>query len=378
MFKKVLVVFAVLALALALVACGGTGTDTTADEGTTPPAVGDEHVHEFVEEIIPATCSATGKVISKCACGEIGNETEIPLADHTASTLDCEKDTVCTVCNIVLAEKTGHVFSAAEVVTPATCTTAGKEKGACVACGKIVETEIPATGHVAGTSIKAVDGGFASTCTSCSQDVVMKADKTVFALGFDEDVATEAAKYADSGLALYKSEGWKIEDGTLKVNGNKEIAYIHIVDPTKLAELGTFMISFDYMSTQEGSEADKASVFSILSNFYNNQPNQGGTTGWGWFFKLNEQKNVIGTVLDAGALNDSNSIAVERNVKYTIQTVIDPTAKVAHVFVNGKYIGNAAQISKISEFKPESATLRFGDGPLCGHVYDNFAIIDLK
>ena len=373
--KKYLLALMVLVVALALVACGGETADTT-EPVTDAPAT--EHVHAYADEIIPATCSATGKVISKCECGDVQSETELPLTDHVASTLDCEKDTVCTVCNVVLAEKAGHIFGTSEVVTEATCSTAGKEKGACVVCGKIVETEIPSTGHIAGKDLKAVDGGFASKCKSCGQDVVLKADKTVFALSFDEDVATEAAKYPDAGLSIYKPEKYKVVDGTLNVNGNGEIAYINIEDPSKLAELGTFMISFDYMSTKEGAEADRASIISILSYFYNGQPNQGGTTGWGWFFKLDESANKIGTVNGTSMLNDSNSIAIERNVKYTVQAVIDPTVKGAHVFINGQYIGNAAQVASIAGYKPASSTIRFGDGPLCGHVYDNFAIIDLK
>ena len=53
MIKKYLIAVMVLVVALALVACGGEGTDTTIDQGTEPPA---EHVHAYVDEIIDATC----------------------------------------------------------------------------------------------------------------------------------------------------------------------------------------------------------------------------------------------------------------------------------------------------------------------------------
>ena len=371
--KKYLVALMVLVFALALVACnGGDVADTT--EPVTDPV--SEHVHAFAEEIIPATCTATGKVISKCECGEIENETEIPVSDHVASVLDCEKDTVCTVCNTVLAEKTGHILAASEVVTAPTCSTAGKEKGACVTCGAVVETEIPSTGHIAGASIKLVDGGFSTDCKTCGQAIVLKADKTVYALGFDEDILTEAAKY-DVGLAIANANDWKVENGTLSFLGGK-VGYINIVDPTKLADLGTFMISFDFTSTKEAPSDKKASVFSILSNFYDGKTNVGGTTGWGWIFKLNEEKDVMSTVIESAKVNDDNSLAVERNVKYNVQAVVDPTSKVVHVFINGKYIGNSGQVPALSNVKPETATLRFGDGPDCGYVFDNFAIVDLK
>ena len=140
-----------------------------------------------------------------------------------ASALECDKDTVCTVCGAVLAEKTGHVFTEKTVVTAATCVAAGKEEGTCITCGLKVESEIPATGHIAGGDVKIVDGGFASTCKTCGQAVTLKADKTVFALSFDEDVATEAAKY-DAGLSIFKPENWKVENGTLNVSSSEKVA----------------------------------------------------------------------------------------------------------------------------------------------------------
>ena len=61
--KRFLFVFAVLAVSIALVACSGNGTDTTVDDGTTPPVVDEatEHVHNFVDEIIPAMIESETK-----------------------------------------------------------------------------------------------------------------------------------------------------------------------------------------------------------------------------------------------------------------------------------------------------------------------------
>ena len=377
MIKKYLIAVMVLVVALALVACGGTGTDTTADQGTEPPVT--EHVHNYVEETIPATCTATGKIITKCECGDVQSETEIPLTDHTASALDCEKDTVCTVCNTVLAEKTGHIISASEVVTAATCGTAGKEKGACAVCGKIVETEIPATGHVASGTITIADGKFKTTCSICSQAVTLTAQTPAFKLDFESDVATQSAN--DIGLSVYKPGEWTIAEANgsnVFTLGDGKPYYINIDDPAKLSALGTFVISFDYTTTKEAAAGSAASVISILTDAYNGKTDT-SKTGWGWMLKLVEDADKLATVNKVDALTAANSIAVERNVKYNVQIVISPANKATHTFINGTYIGTSNQVKMpVGEIPAASASIRFGDGPVCGHVIDNFAISALK
>ena len=374
--KKYLIAIMVLVLALALVACGSTGDDTTPDQGTEPPA---EHVHAYVDDIIPATCIATGKVVSKCECGDIQSETELPLADHTASALDCDKDTVCTVCNTVLAEKTGHIFTETTVVTAATCASAGKEQGVCISCGKTVENEIPATGHVVGGAITMVDGSFKSTCTVCSQAVTLKADTPAFLLDFEKDVATQSAN--SIGLSVYKPEEWTIAEANgsnVFTLGDGKPYYINIDDPAKLSALGTFVISFDYTTTKEAAAGSAASVISILTNAYNGKTDT-SKTGWGWMLKLVEDADKLATVNKVDALTATNSIAVERNVKYNVQIVISPANKATHTFINGTYIGTSNQVKMpVGEIPAASASIRFGDGPVCGHVIDNFAISALK
>lgn len=121
------------------------------------------------------------------------------------------------------------------------------------------------------------------------------------------------------------------------------------------------------------------SIVSILNNYYGGKGNlNGNNTGWGWMLKINEEKDVFATVNTTDKLNDSNSCAIERNVKYKIQLVVEPNAKVAHVYIDGNYIGNAGQHEKISALKDANASIRFGDGPACGHTIDNFAISALK
>ena len=369
--KKYLIALMVLVLALALVACSGE-IETT------------EHVHAFAEEIVPATCTTPGKVLSKCECGEIESENEIPTTDHVASALDCEKDTVCTVCNAVLAEKTGHVFGAMEIVTAATCAAPGKEQGTCTVCGKISENEIPSTGHVidAKGTIAAVDGGFSITCASCNQPVVLKESDPVFKLTFD-GAATDIDVNA-LGLELVKPEKWSIQEHNgskaLFVNGTPTISYINVPSANKLADMGAFLISFDYMSTAEDPDTSrKASVFSILGNFYNGNPLvSNDAVKWGWAMKLNEELNVLTTQVNKTKIDATNSVALERNVVYKIQIVVVPETTAKHVFVNGTYIGVSNEGMPISTAGDNFLTFRFGDGPLCGHVVDNFVVADLK
>ena len=384
MIKKILIALMIVVVALAVVACGGPAVDETLsgnnDDQTNPP---EEHVHAYEEEITPATCTTAGKIVTKCACGDVQSETALPLAEHTQSAVDCEKDTVCTVCGTVLAEKTGHTITATEIVTAATCGSAGKEKGVCVVCAKIIETEIPATGHVvdAGAAIAAVDGGFKITCSSCSQTVTVKPQEPAFKLTFDADIATESVN--DIGLSVFNPDKWTTEE----INGSKALKlqpgvprYINISDPSKLAALGTFVISFDYMSTKEAAlDTDKASIFSILGNFYDGKQTSAGATSWGWFIKLIEANDVIATV-NSTETNSANSIALKRNEVYKIQAVVVPTDKVAHMFVNGTYIGasQSGMIPVLATAAANNTSIRFGDGPDCGHVYDNFQIAALK
>lgn len=377
--KKYLLTAILLVLALALVACGGTGDDTTLPDDTEPPVV--ECNHNYVEETVPATCTTVGKRSEVCSlCGDIKSTTEIPLADHTASALECEKDTVCTVCGTVLAAKTGHIFTSTETVTAATCTTAGKEKGTCVTCGTTIENDIPALGHTAGSDLKLVDGNFQTTCTVCSQAVTLKLEAPALSLDFESDDLAAAA-VNEIGLEIYNPGDWGIEE----VNGSKAYkqkegggpVYINIADPEKLQALGTFVISFDYTVNNNGTGF--GSSFSLLNNFYDAAGTSAGSTGWGWFFKVTTTDvSKIATVNQAGLINDDNSVELEMGKTYKIQIVVSPSAKGGYVFVDGKYIGNGNQATTISSLAANNACFRFCDGPDFGHTFDNFTISALK
>ena len=233
----------------------------------------------------------------------------------------------------------------------------------------------------------AANGGFTTPCTVCGVDVLLREQPPSFLLTFDEDVATEAAKY-DIGLSIYddsaesKSDWSTTEDDdgnkSLYVNGNDTITYINIVDPSKLADLGTFVMSFDYTTVNESAAGSAASIISILNNNQNGAATSAGSISYGWMMKYIEDNDVVATVKDPATLADGNNIGLSHGTKCKVKIIIEPTAKIAYVYINGTCIGNAGQIAKIAELKDENASIRFGDGPACGHTFDNFAISALK
>jgi len=67
----------VLILSVAgLVACGNNASDTTSNVESEPSIT--EHIHDFIDEMIPATCTEEGRVISKCECGEVESDEILP------------------------------------------------------------------------------------------------------------------------------------------------------------------------------------------------------------------------------------------------------------------------------------------------------------
>ncbi len=375
--KKILIALMVLVVALALVACGGTpDVSVSGDDQTTPP---EEHVHAYEEELIPATCTATGKVITKCACGDVQSETELPVADHVQSVVVCDQDTVCTVCGAVLAEKTGHNIASAEVVTEATCSVPGKEKGACTTCGNIVESEIPASGHKANKNSvwTLVQGGYSTTCVSCNQTASFKEDTPVLSLTFEEAYDDEIAKYP-----LFKKAGkFTIVDDT---DGDKagavDTAWLDVVDNAAMHALGSYVVTFDMVLTKDLAAGKDFPIFSILTYFAEGKSHVGGTTGWGYALRFNEDADKISTIsagTDLSKHTDKNSIAVEKNAKYTVQLIFSEGSANFDVFVNGKYLGKSG--AKVTNFYDGTLTsLRFGDVAKESLVFDNIKICGIK
>ena len=380
--KKYLTLIAVLLLALALVACGGEAVDTTEPVTEAPET---EHVHNYFDETIPATCVETGKIITKCECGEVQGEVEIPLADHTASALDCDKDTVCTVCNAVLAEKTGHSLSSSQVLTEATCTAGGKERGVCLVCGKIVELDTPAKAHSidASAGLTYSDGKYGGKCTVCNNNVTIGGADVVLDLTFEGDMAEELAKYPAFAANIEAMNITTDTDGDkalLAKGGN--VVYLGITDSSALAKTGYYEISFDYTQTGKANAAE-TSIITLMPGQY--AGTKVGSTKYGWFFKYNATLNKLEFILagsDASKLDATNSIAVESGKSYKFNILCTADGSAYYVFVDGNFVGKAPANNVVVDFtnpaNDKAVSIRLGDSGVPGPVFDNFKIQTIK
>ena len=121
--------------------------------------------HELEETVInAATCTEPGLKNVSCDCGYEAEGVEIEPTGHTAgAAASCTEDQICTVCQEVIAEATGHQGDTIEIkVIEATCTEAGSREivTICTVCDEELfdgVEEIPALGH------EFVDG----KCTVC-------------------------------------------------------------------------------------------------------------------------------------------------------------------------------------------------------------------
>ncbi|MDU8668393.1 hypothetical protein [Faecalibacterium prausnitzii] len=105
-----------------------------------------------------ATCTAGGTQSRTCSvCNHVDTKETPALGHHwvdsgSDSTHTCDRDHVTVA----------HSYGDWDVVTPATCTTAGKKKHTCSVCGHVETQEIPATGHHWKDN-----GDGTHTCTKC-------------------------------------------------------------------------------------------------------------------------------------------------------------------------------------------------------------------
>lgn len=116
--------------------------------------------HDFTvkQSETPATCETAGTIVWKCSrCDETKTQT-IPALGHTWTDNGSDSTHTCVKGDATEA----HSYGDWVVVTPATCTTAGKKKHTCTVCSHEETQEIPATGH------HWVDNGDGThTCPNC-------------------------------------------------------------------------------------------------------------------------------------------------------------------------------------------------------------------
>ena len=368
-FTKIIFLVLALSLLVTLTSCGGAATEITdapiqtEAPQTDAPQTDAPHVHSFTDEVIPATCIAEGKITPKCACGEVGDEVVIPKMAHVANEVKCDKDTLCGVCGAVIAPATGHQMLTSQVISEATCSTEGKVSAICSVCGKEELMTSPQAEHAFNADTKwSFNNGVysaSSSCKYCGKNTISEIGTPAFLLDFESSLSSVATKYDGS-------QGLKV------INSAASIFYVD-VDAEKLNELGMFSISFDMTLLNDGKAGKEPSLFSLLGNFQNGAAV--GTAKYGWFFKFNNDAKKLETV-QGKTLDDSNSITLEKGVKYQISILFDTATGKANVFVNGKHVG-ASQNSYAylkNDSQNQNLSFRLGDGSMPETIYDNIKI----
>ena len=373
-FTKILYLIIVLSLFITITSCGNTVSEITNIPQTDAP-----HIHSFTDEVIPATCIAEGKIIPKCACGESGDELVIPKISHMAKEVSCEADTLCGVCDTVISPITGHQMLVGEIIAKATCSSDGKVIGICSICGKEKELILEQKEHSfnAGTKWSVSNGVYSASsgCIYCGKNSVSESDTPAFSLDFESPLSNtkydgfrivKADSYDANRVAANGSLGLKV------ISSSTSIFYVDI-DAEKLIEMCKVSISFDMTLQNDGMSGKEPSLFSLLGNFQNGAST--GSTKYGWMFKFKNDEGKLETV-QGKPLNDTNSIALEKGVKYHINILLDMDTGKAEVFVNGKQVGTAQNTYAYIKKDPQNQKLsfRFGDGSMPETIYDNIKI----
>ena len=381
-FTKILYLIVMLSLLITLASCGdGVSEITDAPQQTDAPQTDAPHVHSFVDEVISATCVSEGKIISKCSCGETGDEVVIPKISHMAKEVSCDADTLCGVCGTVIAPATGHKMLVSEIISEATCSTEGKVKAICSICGKEEELISAQTGHSFDSNTKwSFSNGVYSAsagCAFCSKSSVSEIATPAFLLDFEAPISSIATKY--EGFRIVKADSY--DSNKVDANGSQGLKVISFgasifyidVDAEKLLEMGMFSISFDMTLLNDGESGKEPSLFSLLGDFQNGATT--GTTKFRWMFKYKNDEGKLETV-QGKPLDNTNSIALEKGVKYQINILLNTETGKAEIFVNGTSIGvsqnNYAFVK--DEAQNQNLSFRFGDRSMPETVFDNIKI----
>ena len=336
--KKLFVFLMILALTVALIACGSEvetqAPETDAPETQTPETDPPEtqHVHEIeVEEILP-TCSARGYHIETCkTCGETLVEQALPKTECTPNgDATCTTDSVCTACGKVLVAATGHVWTdkqtvvstctadgketatcsvcgtVEETVIPmiahimgaveeekaATCTEAGYKKGACVMCeGEVTETLAPSHNLICESFFTAEDGTYKATCHNCGDVAITLESRVDFTFDMALDAEIEGLAVADKLTLVDSSVSsvYKKANAVITANGDRSVLaprrpVMIDFDSSLLTDSSYYIISFDYYVSQHPQPSDvsnpeRGTVFAFVPGFHGG----GKVTGSGAF-----------------------------------------------------------------------------------------------
>ena len=130
--------------------------------------------HDYESVVTEPTCTENGYTTHTCSvCYDTYTDHKVEAEGHTPNgDATCTQDSVCTVCDRLLAEKTGHHYK--HTVTRPTCVEEGYTTHTCTRCGDSYrDSETQAVGHIYGSWIvdvqpaPEVEGHRYAECKTC-------------------------------------------------------------------------------------------------------------------------------------------------------------------------------------------------------------------
>jgi antitoxin component YwqK of YwqJK toxin-antitoxin module len=144
------------------------------------------HVHSFVDTVVPATCTQQGYTLHRCACGYEYKDRFVPVGAHSFEVLEQTEPTCtdagsqslhCTLCDLTQMRPIppkGHTWGKWNLLTVPTCLEPGSKNRVCTCCGYEDVHPIKPTGHRLTSPQKGKRGTVAYFCENCGQTVHKK------------------------------------------------------------------------------------------------------------------------------------------------------------------------------------------------------------
>ncbi len=228
--------------------------DTSESSGVT------NHVHDYVTEIIPATCEDSGCTLYSCACGDAYQTNVVSAKGHSfgeweivldaTSEAEGEKEKICTVCGSKSTEaipKLGapvheHTYTAKFIT--ADCSTGGYTRYSC-ACGAYYDGNVvSARGHSYGSfettvwptqTSTGVRQAFCEYCGHCLTETIPKLsieDAELYENYIDSQITIErlpdgAIDYSYGTVSVTDTRSWG-DPPTIHINNNDALHIIYL------------------------------------------------------------------------------------------------------------------------------------------------------
>ena len=365
------------------------------------------------------------------SCGGTNDET----ASGTTNTADATESPV-----IVQDGNHTHTTYSQAVITPSTCSVAGKTALCCDGCGEIKEGSemlLPLAPHNANEATCTED----SVCADCKKVLVKKyehffvdsvvkeatcteeglARSACHRCGASTDTVVPATHQLD--MSKLVSTNGSVGNMCLKcgeVEGYKEeapIIYLQFEDSSeasnypdftfnypktyidngdyaaypgaaiwmgynvdKIKVMEKYVVSFDFKLNAVGHESKGESIFTFIGGVTYKSEKPGTKQDWGWAFKYYEPAGVVATVMQG--FNDSNSIKVNKGEWINFVGIVDNTTRELSVYINGSFIGKRTVHDYNDPAYGGAFCMRFYDAtPVNGTsdpMFDNFKIAEIK